>query len=45
MRGDAVGAGRFSQARGFSGRRFALGKTPIAGFAQGGHVVNVDTEF
>jgi len=45
MCGNAMRAGSFTEQGGFNGARFAVGQTPIAGFADSGDVVNVDSEF
>jgi hypothetical protein len=44
MRGNAVGAGRFADKRGFRGVRFAFFAPVVTSFSNGGDVVDVDTQ-
>jgi len=45
MDGDAMGAGGLADQGGFERLRFAAAALPIAGFAQGGDVINIDAQF
>jgi hypothetical protein len=45
MNGDAVSAGGFAQSRGFHQLRLTARPPSVSGFAQGGHVIDVNTEF